>query len=129
GPGPPDVGWSAARPPDRHVQPVPLPPAKEAPRAAADRMKKNDPEHLLRWQVLTVLLMVVGYAGYYLCRSDFSVALPLIIKELAAGGLDPADAKIRLGAVASLATLAYAIGKFLSGGIADFLGGRRNFLM
>jgi len=72
--------------------------------------------------------MVVGYAGYYLCRSDFSVTLPLIIKELAVGGLDPADAKIRLGAVASLATLAYAFGKFVSGGLADFRGGRHNFL-
>jgi OPA family glycerol-3-phosphate transporter-like MFS transporter len=91
-------------------------------------MKQRDPDHLLRWQVLTVLLMVVGYAGYYLCRSDFSVALPSIIAELSAGGMSAADAKIRLGGVASLAVLAYAIGKFFGGGLADFIGGRRNFL-
>jgi sugar phosphate permease len=71
---------------------------------------------------------VVGYAGYYLCRSDFSVALPLILKELAAGGMDPRDAKLRMGLVVSIATFAYAIGKFFGGGMADFLGGRRNFL-
>jgi MFS transporter, OPA family, glycerol-3-phosphate transporter len=85
-------------------------------------------EQRLRWQVVTVVLMVIGYAGYYLCRSDFSVSLPYIIDDLAKRGMSPADAKIRLGGVASLAVLAYAIGKFLSGGLADFLGGRRNFL-
>ena len=83
---------------------------------------------LLRWQVLTVSLMVIGYSGYYLCRSNFSVALPMIIQELGARGV-PADmAKIRLGFVASLGVLAYAIGKFVSGGLSDFLGGRRTFL-
>ena len=83
---------------------------------------------LLRWQVLTVSLMVIGYSGYYLCRSNFSVALPMIIQELGTRGV-PADmAKIRLGFVASLGVLAYAIGKFVSGGLSDFLGGRRTFL-
>jgi OPA family glycerol-3-phosphate transporter-like MFS transporter len=86
------------------------------------------PERLLRWQILTVALMVVGYAGYYLCRSDFSVTLPLIIDDLAARGMNAADAKVRLGSIASFGVLAYAIGKFFSGGLADFLGGRRNFL-
>ena len=38
------------------------------------------------WQICTVALMVVGYAGYYLCRSDFSVSLPLIIDH---GQLNP----------------------------------------
>jgi sugar phosphate permease len=33
-----------------------------------------------------------------------------------------------LGTMASLGVLAYAIGKFPAGGLADFLGGRRNFL-
>jgi OPA family glycerol-3-phosphate transporter-like MFS transporter len=90
-------------------------------------MEKQSPR-LRRWQGLTIALMVVGYAGYYLCRSDYSVALPLIIKELGAGGVSAADARDRLGAVASISLLAYAIGKFFSGGFADFLGGRRSFL-
>ena len=34
------------------------------------------------WQALTIALLFLGYAGYYLCRSDFSVSLPLIIDEL-----------------------------------------------
>jgi OPA family glycerol-3-phosphate transporter-like MFS transporter len=83
---------------------------------------------LLRWQVLTVSLMVIGYSGYYLCRSNFSVALPMIIQELGSRGVPPDLAKIRLGFIASLGVLAYAIGKFGSGGLSDFLGGRRTFL-
>jgi sugar phosphate permease len=83
---------------------------------------------LQRWRVLTVALMVTGYAGYYLCRSDLSVVLPLLIAELGTKGITPDDARIQLGTVASLGVLAYAIGKFPSGWLADLLGGRRNFL-
>jgi OPA family glycerol-3-phosphate transporter-like MFS transporter len=81
-----------------------------------------------KWQVFTVALMVTGYAGYYLCRSDLAVAMPLIIAEMGTRGISPDVAKIRLGTMASWGVLAYAIGKFPSGWLADFLGGRRNFL-
>ena len=72
--------------------------------------------------------MLLGYSGYYLCRSNFSVALPLISDELVAHGLSPAIARIRLGTIASLGVAAYAIGKFPAGVLSDYLGGRRNFL-
>jgi len=72
--------------------------------------------------------MVIGYSGYYLCRSNFSVALPMIIQELGARGMHADVAQIRLGLIASLGVLAYAIGKFVAGGLSDFLGGRRTFL-
>jgi sugar phosphate permease len=81
------------------------------------------------WQCVTVALLFIGYAGYYLCRSDFSVSLPQLIDELAAHGMTPDQAKIRLGAITSFGVLAYAMGKFFLGGTADFLGGRRNFLI
>jgi len=84
---------------------------------------------LWRWQALTVSLLVLGYAGYYLCRSDCSVALPLIIAEMGTRGIPASVATIRLGSIASLGVLAYAFGKFPSGGMADFLGGKRNFLL
>ena len=83
---------------------------------------------LLRWQVLTASLMVSGYAGYYLCRSDLSVVIPLITQELVARGISAEAARIHLGTIASVGVLTYALGKFISGGITDFLGGRRNFL-
>jgi sugar phosphate permease len=81
-----------------------------------------------QWQAGTVALLSVGYAGYYLCRSDLSIAMPLLIAEMAKHGLSPDAAKVELGSVASLGVLAYALGKFPSGSLADFLGGRRNFL-
>src|SRR4051812_47654327 len=84
---------------------------------------------LARRRTLTVGLLVVGYTGYYLCRSNLSVAIPMIAAEMVAAGVDPSDAKVRLGTVVSYGTLAYAVGKFLGGGIADALGGRRNFLV
>jgi OPA family glycerol-3-phosphate transporter-like MFS transporter len=82
-----------------------------------------------RWQFLTVGLMVLGYAGYYLCRSNLSVTVPLIIEDLAARGIDPDAAKLRLGSIISLGTLGYAVGKFFAGGLVDVLGGRRNYLI
>jgi OPA family glycerol-3-phosphate transporter-like MFS transporter len=80
------------------------------------------------WQGATAALLAIGYAGYYLCRSDLSVAMPLIIAELSQHGLSANTAKVELGTVASLGVLAYALGKFPSGWLADYLGGRRNFL-
>lgn len=81
-----------------------------------------------RRQAFTLALLITGYAGYYLCRSDLSVALPLILDELGAAGVSADVATVRLGSIASLGVLAYAIGKVPSGWAADFLGGRRNFL-
>src|SRR5215831_3576346 len=83
----------------------------------------------LFWQSLTVAVLVVGYAGYYLCRSNLSVSLPMVEAELASRGMDPATARLRLGSIASFGVLAYALSKFASGSAADFLGGRRNFLI
>jgi OPA family glycerol-3-phosphate transporter-like MFS transporter len=83
---------------------------------------------LVRWQTINLALLVVGYSGYYLCRSNLSVTLPLIIQELARNGVDANAARVALGSIASLGVLAYALGKFPSGTLADLFGGRRNFL-
>src|SRR5262245_43714748 len=42
--------------------------------------------------------------------------------------MDASEAKVRLGLLVSLGTLIYAAGKFVSGAVGDFFGGRRNFL-
>jgi OPA family glycerol-3-phosphate transporter-like MFS transporter len=70
-------------------------------------------------------MMIVGYAGYYLCRSHFSVAKPLILDEFKGHGVD----KDSLGAIASYGTAFYAVGKFMFGSLADVFGGRRMFLL
>jgi OPA family glycerol-3-phosphate transporter-like MFS transporter len=70
----------------------------------------------------------LGYSGYYFCRSDLSVVLPQLIHDLAQHGITPNEAQIRLGFIASVGTVAYALGKFVSGPLADLGTGRRNFL-
>ncbi len=56
------------------------------------------------------------------------MVLPTLIKDLAQHGMTPNEAQIRLGLIASLGTVAYALGKFVSGALADTGGGRRSFL-
>jgi OPA family glycerol-3-phosphate transporter-like MFS transporter len=70
----------------------------------------------------------LGYSGYYFCRSDLSVVLPDLMRDLAQHGMSLGAAQIRLGFIASVGTVAYAFGKFFSGALADTGGGRRNFL-
>ncbi|HTJ29460.1 MAG TPA: MFS transporter, partial [Acidobacteriaceae bacterium] len=81
-----------------------------------------------RWHLLTIALLVLGYSGYYFCRSDFTVALPLLKQDLAQHGIPMSTATVRLGSIASAGVLAYAIGKFLCGSLADLFGGKRSFL-
>jgi len=80
------------------------------------------------WHLATIALLAFGYTGYYFCRSDLSVVLPLLIQELSRHGMSPDAAKIHLGSIVSASVLVYAAGKFLSGSMADLFGGRNNFL-
>jgi sugar phosphate permease len=70
---------------------------------------------------LLVGALVVGYIGIYLCRKNFSVAVPLIRAEF---GLSKED----IGKIASYSTLAYMVGKFVFGPVIDRVGGRAAFL-
>lgn len=76
-----------------------------------------------------MLLLFSGYAAYYFCRANLSVATPLIADELHARGMDRATALIRISEISSLGVLAYALGKLLLTGFADLWGGRRAFLL
>jgi sugar phosphate permease len=80
-------------------------------------------------QTTTVLLLFGGYASLYFCRADLSVATPLLIEELGRHGVKHADAVIRMGSIASLGVLAYALGKLFLGGLGDFWGGRISFII
>jgi len=73
---------------------------------------------------LTLGLLVAGYTGYYVCRSNLSVVAPQLLSEFGSAGLD----KSALGLVSSAGVLAYAGGKAVTGVAGDLLGGRRLFL-
>jgi len=54
--------------------------------------------NLLRYRkTWTVTLLFAGYAAYYFCRSDLSVAMPLIIEGLQRRGMNSHDAVIHMG--------------------------------
>lgn len=80
-------------------------------------------------QAIVISLLFGGYASLYFCRSDLSVATPLLARELARHGLTYDQALVRIGAITSLGILAYALGKPFIGGLGDYWGGRINFLL
>lgn len=93
-----------------------------------EQKQQHSTQRITKWHLGTIALLAVGYSGYYFCRSDYSVALPLILAEQVRHGVPQHIAEVRLGSIASLGVLAYALGKVPSGALADRFGGRRNFL-
>lgn len=90
-----------------------------------DPMDTSPSSRLRRWQKITVGSLCIGYAGYYLCRSNLSVVTPLLLEEFGPDGLD----KEVIGLIASSGVLFYAVGKVFSGILCDFFGGRKTFLL
>ena len=78
---------------------------------------------LTRWQIVTGAALLVGYSGYYVCRSNLSVAIPALVADPAAG-VDRAT----IGVISSAGIVAYAVGKSITGVAGDFFGGRTLFL-
>lgn len=90
--------------------------------AAADRARDA---RLRFWQGVTLVTLLAGYTGYYLCRSNLSVAAPLMLDALGPSGFD----RRAFGLIASVGVFCYAAGKFATGVAGDFLGGRAMFLL
>lgn len=63
----------------------------------------------LRWQLFFGIF--IGYAGYYLVRKNFSLAMPYLIEQ----GYSRGDLGVALAAV----SIAYGLSKFLMGSISD----------
>lgn len=61
----------------------------------------------------------IGYAGYYLLRKNFSLAMPYLIEQ--------GYSKTELGLAFSAVALAYGLSKFLMGNVSD-RSNARNFL-
>jgi OPA family glycerol-3-phosphate transporter-like MFS transporter len=77
------------------------------------------------WQSSTIAGLFIGYSGYYICRSNLSVATPLIISEFSDQGIN----KEVIGQIASLGVIFYALGKVVNGVLGDFIGGKKVFLI
>ncbi len=84
-------------------------PAPDAPPLPAARI---DPEYKrLRRQVFVGIF--VGYAGYYLVRKNFALAMPDILKDY------PQYSKAALGSAMTGLSVAYGVSKFLMGSVSD----------
>ncbi|MBK9168412.1 MAG: MFS transporter [Bryobacterales bacterium] len=70
-----------------------------------------------RWLIRIFAITWLAYASYYLCRKNLSVLMPLFSGEL---GYTSAD----LAQVVFAYSLAYALGQFLMGTLADRFGPR-----
>ena len=71
----------------------------------------------LRWQVF--LGIFIGYAGYYLVRKNFALAMPELIEQ--------GYTRAQLGLVLSGVALAYGFSKFFMGNVSD-RSNARNFM-
>jgi sugar phosphate permease len=80
-------------------------------------------------QCRTLLLLFLGYASCYFCRSNLSVATPLLVDELGRRGISHSVALVSIGSMASWGVLAYAMGKWFLTGLGDYWGGKRNLLI
>jgi len=83
-------------------------PAAHIPRLSKDKIA-TEYTHL-RWQVF--LSIFIGYAGYYLVRKNFSLAMPFLIEE-------QGYSKGQLGVALSAVSIAYGLSKFLMGNVSD----------
>ena len=89
-----------------------------APHKALLPLSRTDPEY--KKQRLKVFLGIfLGYAGYYLVRKNFSLAMPDLI--------DQGYSKAQLGFALSGVSIAYGLSKFLMGNVSD-RSNARNFL-
>src|SRR4051812_41988693 len=77
---------------------------------------------LRSWRTSTFWVMLIGYIGYYLCRGNLAVALPLLSQEFG-------YSNTQLSVILTFSELAYAVGKFTTGPLADRIGGKKVFLL
>lgn len=63
----------------------------------------------LRWQIFAGIF--IGYAGYYLLRKNFSLAMPYLIEDGYSRG--------QLGVAMSAIAIAYGLSKFIMGLVSD----------
>src|SRR4051812_1542610 len=88
-----------------------------------DGANKTNPNlSLQKDQIILITILGLGYAGYYLCRNNLSMAFPFLSETFH-------YTNTQLGLIAFYSELTYAIGKFITGPWIDRLGGKIPFLL
>lgn len=73
---------------------------------------------LRSWQLRIFWLLWGAYASYYLCRVNFAVAQPLILKEF------PSWTNAQVGTIPSIYAIFYAVGQIINGTLGQRFGAR-----
>jgi len=76
-------------------------------------------ERLCSWQLRVFGLLWGAYASYYLCRVNFAVAQPLILREF------PAWSSAQIGTIPSIYAATYAAGQIVNATLGERYGARR----
>jgi sugar phosphate permease len=71
---------------------------------------------------LTLVVLIIGYIGYYLCRNNLSAAYPALSRTFDYSNTE-------LGLIAFYSELVYAGGKFINGPLGDRWGGKNVFIL
>lgn len=79
---------------------------------------ERDARQLFGWQARTFGLLWMAYASYYLCRLNFAVAQPAILREF------PSWTLAEIGVIPSIYAAVYAIGQFVNGQLGERFGTR-----
>lgn len=79
----------------------------------------NTQDGLRSWQVRTFWLLWGAYASYYMCRVNFAVAQPMILREFATW------TKEQIGFIPSTYAAVYAVGQIVNGTLGQRYGARR----
>lgn len=73
---------------------------------------------LRSWQLRTFWLLWGAYASYYLCRVNFAVAQPAILREF------PSWTAAQIGTIPSVYAACYAVGQMVNGTLGERFGAR-----
>lgn len=76
------------------------------------KLVKTVDERYAYWRLRILYSMIFGYAAFYLVRQNFSMALPAISAEYG-------YTKTQLGAIISIWSIIYGVGKFVNGYFSD----------
>lgn len=76
-------------------------------------------DRISSWQLRVFWLLWTAYASYYLCRVNFAVAQPAILKEF------PTWTAAQIGTIPSIYALFYAAGQIINGTLGQRFGARR----
>ncbi len=77
-----------------------------------------------KWRVRVFIAAWTMYATYYLCKVNFSIAVPAL-KKFLGGGVATEESEMMVGTIMTALFLAYALGQVVNGLLGDRFGPRK----